>query len=219
MIVKNWMAKNPDTISSDLTASEALNIFDKKRVPFMPVVDNGIFRGLLARRDLREAAAWAISTQDIREMEYFNTMLKVRDIMVRRPVTLRSDDTVVTALEKGKRFGRSFLPVMEDDQLVGYLSDRDLNSALSQILGGDEELHSVSIEINGDPKVTIESILDDLFRTGIKIKGLLTLKATDSDFRRLIIKFEAKCVKRITALIDKRGYKMLEFVDKEQLSH
>ncbi len=62
MIVKNWMRKNPDTISSDLSAKEAMHLFEEKRVPFLSVVDNNKFRGFLARRDLREAASWAIST-------------------------------------------------------------------------------------------------------------------------------------------------------------
>ena len=57
MIVKNWMSKHPDTISSDLSAKEAMNLFEENRVPFMSVVDKGKFRGLIARRDLREAAS------------------------------------------------------------------------------------------------------------------------------------------------------------------
>ena len=72
MIVKNWMSKHPDTMSSDLSAKEAMHLFDKTRVPFMPVVDNGKFRGLIARRDLRVAAAWAIATQDIYEIQFFH---------------------------------------------------------------------------------------------------------------------------------------------------
>ncbi len=46
MLVKNWMSKNPDTISSDLSAKDAINLFEDKRVPFMSVVDDGKFRGL-----------------------------------------------------------------------------------------------------------------------------------------------------------------------------
>jgi acetoin utilization protein AcuB len=115
MIVKNWMSKYPDTMSSDLSAKEAIQLFDEIRVPFMSVVDNGRFKGLIARRDLREAAAWAIATQDVYEVQFFNDRLKVKDIMVRKPVTLSVNDSVETALEKGKKFGRSFLPVMDGD--------------------------------------------------------------------------------------------------------
>jgi acetoin utilization protein AcuB len=211
MIVKNWMSKDLKTISSDLSAKEATQLFEKDRVPFMAVVDDGKFRGLLARRDLREAASWATASQDIYEIQYFNERLKVKDLMVRKPVSLSVDDTVETALEKGKQFGRSFLPVMDGDKLVGSLSDRDFSNALSQILGGDEGLYGVSIEINGDTKVTIKTILEDILNMGLKIKGVFTLKDPDAR-KRLIIRFEAKCLKRITSLIEEKGYKLLEVV-------
>ena len=216
MIVKNWMSKHPDTISSDLSAKEAITLFEKTRVPFMSVVDNGKFRGLIARRDLREAAAWAIATQDIYEIQYFNEQLKVKDIMVRKPVTLSIDDTVETALEKGKRFGRSFLPVMDGDVLVGTLSNRDFTHALDQLLGGEENLHGISIEVNGDTRVTIKKILEDIFKLGIQIQGLFTLKDPDSGVKRLTIRFEAKCLKKIVSLIEKKGYNLVEVVKHKQ---
>jgi acetoin utilization protein AcuB len=212
MIVKNWMTRNPDTISSDLLAREAMTRFEEHRVPFMPVVDQGRFRGLIARRDLREAAAWAIATQDIHEIQYFNERLKVKDIMVRKPVTLTVDDTVETALEKGKRFGRSFLPVMDGDTLVGTLSNRDFTHALNQLLGGEEKLHGISIEVNGDTRITIKKILEDIFTMGIQIQGLFTLKDPGTGVKRLTIRFEAKCLKKIVSLIEKKGYHLVEVV-------
>jgi len=203
MIVKNWMRKNPDTLSSDLSAKDAMHIFEEKRVPFMAVVDDNGFRGLLARRDLREAASWAIATQDIFEIQYFNERLKVKDIMVRN------------AIHKGKQFGRSFLPVMDGDRLVGTLSNRDFTRALSQLLGEDEGLHGVSIELNEDPKMTIKKILEDIFMMGLEIKGLFTLKDADSGKDRLIIRFQAKCFKRIVSMIEEKGYKLVEIIKHE----
>lgn len=210
MIVKNWMSKNPDTISSDLSAKEAMNLFEENRVPFMAVVDKGRFRGLLARRDLRVAAAWAVSTQDIYEVQYFNERLKVKDIMVRKPVTLSIDDTVEAALEKGKKFGRSFLPVMDGDKLVGTLSNRDFSYALSQLLGSDDSLHGISIQLGDNAKGAIKKILEDIFIMGLEIKGIFTLKNPESDNQRLIIRFEAKCYKRIVSLIKEKGYNLIE---------
>ncbi len=212
MLVKNWMSKNPDTISSDLSAKDAINLFEDKRVPFMSVVDDGKFRGLLARRDLRAAAAWATASQDIHEIEFFNERLKVKDIMVRKPITLNVTDSVETALEKGKQFGRTFLPVMEDEKLVGTLCNRDFTHALGQLLGSYEGLHSASIEINGDPKITIKKILEDIFMMGLEVKGLFTLKDPGSGNKRLIIQFEAKCLKRIVSLIEEKGYNLIEVV-------
>ncbi len=212
MIVKNWMSKNPETISSDVSAKEALFLFEEKRVPFLAVVDDNKFRGFIARRDLREAASWAISTQDINEIQYFNEKLKVKDIMVRKPLTLSVNDTVETALKKGKQFGRTFLPVMDGETLVGSLSNRDLTHALNQLLGCDDSHHSISVELDMDANVSIRKLMEEIFEMGLKIKGLFTLNEPDSDVKRLIIRFEAKCLKRITSLLEDKGYKIVEVV-------
>ena len=213
MIVKNWMTKHPETISSDLSANDAMTLFKESRVSFMAVVDNGKFRGLIARRDLREAAAWAVSSQDIYEIQYFNERLKVRDVMVRKPVTLSVDDTVEDALEKGKKFGRTFLPVMDGEMLVGSLSNRDFTQALKQLLGEGDGLHGVSIEINGDPGVTIKKVLEDIFIMNLEIKSIFTLKTPDSGAKRLILRFETNHLEKIVSLIEKKGYHLVEVVN------
>jgi acetoin utilization protein AcuB len=213
MIVQNWMSKNPDVITSDILAQDAINIFEEKKVPFMSVVDNGKFRGLLARRDLREAANWVFAAQDVYETQYFNERLKVKDLMVRKPVTLSIDDTVDSALEKGKRFGRSFLPVMDKGKLVGTLSNRDFIITLKQILGSDENLLGVCIEINGETKITIRNIMEEIFSRDLQIQGVFTLKNPDTNVKRLTIRFEEKYLKAITSLIDEKGYKVIEIVE------
>ncbi|MCP4022956.1 MAG: CBS domain-containing protein [Desulfobacteraceae bacterium] len=210
MMVKNWMTKHPETISSDILAREAMHVFEENQVPFMPVVDGGQFRGLIARRDLREAASWAIASQDIYEIQYFNERLKVKDIMVRKPVTLAVDDTVEAALDKAKNFGRSFLPVMDGNKLVGTLSNRDFTHALDQLLGGGEGLCGMSVEINGNTKVTIEQFLGDIFSAGLEIKGLFTLKDAASNTKRLVIRFESQVLDKILSIIEQKGYKLIE---------
>jgi acetoin utilization protein AcuB len=210
MIVKNWMRKNPDTITSDLSAKTAMQLFETKKVPFLAVVDDGRFKGFIARRDLREAASWTISTQDIFEIQYFNDKLKVKDIMVRKPVTLSINDSVETAIKKGSQFGRSFLPVMDGDKLVGTLSNRDFTQALSQLLGQEEGVHGVTIELNGDSDNTIKKILEDFFAAGVKINGLFTLKNPNTETKRLVIRFDIKCFKKIISILEQKGYNLLE---------
>ena len=210
MIVKNWMRKNPDTIPSDSSAKEAIQEFETKKVPFLAVVDDGKFKGFIARRDLRQAASWTISTQDIFEIQYFNEKLKVRDIMVRKPVTLSIQDSVETAIKKGSQFGRSFLPVMDGEKLVGTLSNRDFTQALSQLLGEEEGVHGVTIELNGDSKTTIKKILEEFFATDVEIKGLFTLKNPNTGTKRLVIRFNIKNLKKIISILKEKGYNLLE---------
>jgi acetoin utilization protein AcuB len=56
------------------------------------------------------------------------------------------NDTVETALSKGKKFGRSFFPILDGDHLTGTVSYLDIFDSLYQILGIEEEITGVSLE-------------------------------------------------------------------------
>lgn len=54
--------------------------------------------------------------------------MDAEDIMVTEVVTVRSDDSVGTALEILSELDVRHLPVLDDGELVGMLSDRDLRT-------------------------------------------------------------------------------------------
>ena len=93
---------------------------------------------------------------------------------------------------------------------MGTLSNRDFSSALKQVLGVEKNLHGISIELNGNTKITIRNILEDIFELGLEIKGVFTLEDPESEKKRLMIRFDAKCLDRITKVIEEKGYSILE---------
>ena len=52
--------------------------------------------------------------------------MKLRDIMTREVEFLAPDDTVQTAAQKMRLRDIGFLPVLDDGELIGVLTDRDL---------------------------------------------------------------------------------------------
>ena len=210
MIIKNWMQKDPITISSDTLASEATKIFDEHRVRFIPVVDGGTLRGILPRRDLRHAASWVTATQSIHEVNFFNTRLKVKDLMVRQPITLSIDDTVETALTRGAKLGRTFFPVMEGEELVGTTCDMDIFNSLYQILGVGKRLSGITLDADQLEGNDIKEIVQEITLAGGALHSLFTLKLPDSDEKRLVLRFQAEDPKRIVSAIEKKGYRVVE---------
>ena len=52
--------------------------------------------------------------------------MKVKDIMTKEVQVIHPDDSLQTAAEKMRSHDIGFLPVMEADQLVGVITDRDI---------------------------------------------------------------------------------------------
>ncbi len=213
MIIRNWMRKDPVTIHSDMLASEALGVFDRCGLPFIPVVDDGRLRGILARRDLREAASCVTAAESIHELNYFNTRLKVKDLMVRKPETLSVDDTVETALAKGRKFGRSFFPILDGERLTGTVSYLDIFDSLYQILGIEEDIASLSLECGqqGGERMAAE-VVRAVDETGGTLYSLFRLKDPETGVRRLIVRFRSADPEAVVAAIRENGYQIIERV-------
>lgn len=215
MLIKNWTQKDPITIPSDMLASEALKIFVEHNARFIPVVDEGKLRGILVKRDLREAASCVTASQNIHEVNFFNTRLKVKDLMVRKPITVSVNDTVDTALTKGARLGRSFFPVMDGEKLVGTTSDMDIFNSLYQILGVDEKLSGITLDGDQLEGNEITGIVQEISLAGGTLHSLITLKEPDSDKKRLLLRFKAENPKKVVSALKEKGFQIIEFVDQE----
>jgi acetoin utilization protein AcuB len=66
-------------------------------------------------------------------------MVAINQFMSPSPVTVEPDDSLATVREIFERLKFHHLPVVEDRQLVGLVSDRDLLKALSPHLGSVAE--------------------------------------------------------------------------------
>jgi len=212
MIIKNWMKKDPITVTGDMLASEAKALFNQHKMPFIPVVENGRLRGILSGKDLREAASSVTGTQSIHEMNHFNNRLKVKDLMVRKPITLTAEDEVEKALTIGRTFSRSFFPILENEKLVGAISDRELSRSLYEILGVDDKLSGIVLEMAEPYGANIKKIVMSIFAEGSELMGFFTLKDPETNKRRLLLRFDTVYFERIKAVIEQAGSSVIEMV-------
>ncbi|MDA8305435.1 MAG: CBS domain-containing protein [Deltaproteobacteria bacterium] len=216
MLIVNWMRKDPVTINSDMPVSRARQLFMELKLSFLPVVDDGKLRGILARRDIRQAGAFVTASESVHEMNFFNTRLKVKDLMVRNPITLTINDTVETALEKGVKLGRGFFPVMDQDKLVGTISDRDIFRSFYQILGVEERLCGVTVEIGESVGGTGNDIVRTACTAGALLHSFFILKDPDTGRKRLLLRLRAPQLAAVTEALKQKGYKIIEVVDRTE---
>lgn len=124
MKVESWMVKDLFSIGYDAGIRDALVAMKKHSVRHLPVVENGLFLGLVTLGDLKQAIIASMIEQ-----------LKVSDVMIREPYTITRE----TSLEKAaqiiyeKRIG--CLPVVEDEKIVGILTVNDILKAFIDIMG------------------------------------------------------------------------------------
>jgi acetoin utilization protein AcuB len=136
MLIKDWMTKDPVTITEDTSMIKAIHIMKERRFRRLPVVTAGRLVGMVTDRDLKEASPSKATTLDVHELYYLLAELQVREIMSRNPVSVLAEDTVEHAAQVMLEHTISGLPVVDHDgKVVGIITQSDVFRAFMHITG------------------------------------------------------------------------------------
>jgi CBS domain-containing protein len=105
------------TISPQATVFEAIKLLAEKNIGALPVVENGRLVGIFSERDYtRKVALEGKTSRDTR----------VKDIISTNVATITTHETVEDAMRVMTERRVRHLPVMEDNQMVGFVSIGDM---------------------------------------------------------------------------------------------
>jgi len=219
MMVRNWMQANPMTIPSDMLVSEAKRLLSENNLHALPVVDGGRLRGLVTRANLLRTGHFVLRTQNPTELEYFVTRLKVKDIMVRNPATVRASDTMEHCLLKGQELGVAQFPVVDGEQVVGIISANEIFQLAAQCLGAWERRSGVTLApVRLGPGV-LGRIADVVEAAGAVLQALYPVGRHDGRAgtgypdKKIIIRFHASDVRGVVSALNAAGFEVIESVE------
>jgi len=146
MIVGNWMKQDPVTVRGETLVVEARRLLDEHGIHSLPVVDErGRLRGLVTHSSLMRIEQFVLRTQNPDELAYFQERLRVRDVMVRNPGTVRIDDTMELCLRRGREMKVAQLVVMDGERVAGTISAREIFELAGHIAGAWEKRNGVTL--------------------------------------------------------------------------
>jgi CBS domain-containing protein len=126
MKVRDIMTKEVATLDINDELSLANDIMRLGRIRHLPVVDGTRLVGIISERDLfRSSLAQALGYGTKATRDIMKT-LRIKDVMVAAVVTVSPDSKLCDAVRVmlDKKIG--CLPVVEDDRLVGLITETDV---------------------------------------------------------------------------------------------
>jgi acetoin utilization protein AcuB len=124
-MVKNWMSSPVTTVNPETKLTEARKIIDSQQIRALPVVKDGKLVGIITKRGLLRLDLSAL------ENEAWNQEINIADetvgeVMTLKPITLTPETLIPKAARIMLENKITALPVIENDQLVGILTNSDL---------------------------------------------------------------------------------------------
>lgn len=141
ILVKELMSENVLTLKSTDTLTQARKLMTKHRIRHVPVVDDGKVVGIISQRDVlaveESPVMAALPEQRIkREQEII-----ISDFYHQNVASVESQASALSAARYMQKHKFGCLPVIDNDQLVGIVTDSDFINVAVNLLEINE-LHA-----------------------------------------------------------------------------
>lgn len=153
MSVKDYMTKNVVTITPDTRVAKAADLLREEDLRRLPVVENGHLVGLVTAGTMADATPSKATSLSIYEMNYLLNKTKIKDIMIKNVITVEPNASLEDAIYLMLTHKVGVLPVLDGEELVGIITDRDVYKAFLHISGYG--LEGIRVVINTDNAVGI----------------------------------------------------------------
>lgn len=148
MLVKSRMTPNPVTITTETSLKEALDLIHSKPFRHLPVLDqDGKLVGVVSEKSLRQAAPTPITTLSVFEVDYILSHTKIGQIIHGPVITVEPDIPIEEAARKMIDHRIGCLPVVENEKLIGIISDTDIFRTFVEGLGGGHPSLRITVVI------------------------------------------------------------------------
>jgi acetoin utilization protein AcuB len=208
MLVRKKMKKDLVTITKDERMTVAKKILKEKNIRHLPVVDGKKLVGLVTNMDIRKSEASPATSLEIRELHYLLDKLTVGEIMTRNVITISPDISIEEAaiLLHDNKIG--CLPVVEDGNLVGILTENDVMEILIEVLGMKEKGSRLEVVVDDKPGA-LADITRIIKESNVNITSVVTDIADEPGKRVVVFKLKTFYFEPIKKALEGAGFPVL----------
>lgn len=178
MPVRDFMTKKVVYVSPQTTVAHAADIMREQQLRRLPVIENDQLVGLITEGTMADAKPSKATTLSIYEMNYLLNKTKVKDIMIQKVITVSRESSLEDAIYLMMTNKIGVLPVVDNHQLYGIITDKDVFKAFLEVSGYGEE--GLRLTVLTDDKVgDLAKLVSTISSLGINIKRAVTVNRKD----------------------------------------
>ncbi|MGB2991010.1 MAG: CBS domain-containing protein [Paenisporosarcina sp.] len=205
MFAKSVMIPKEKCISIQTTESvhTALEVLEKNQIDALPVLENGIYKGILNRYIVYRAFYFSGLSKD----EFLSTT-SLLDVVTKEDTFLSIDDVFENSLVQLNDF--PIIAVVEENKFLGLVTRYDTMEQFRGAFGMDKpgvRISFTSVETEG----RIARVGDIIQKFHESVISLVTFDETDKLLRRIVLKIEKRDnVQKFLKELDKSGFRVLD---------
>lgn len=151
MLVGERMSQPVISLSPETPIHDALAMFKKEHIRRAPVIKDGKMVGIVTETDLLNASPSPVSTLSVWEMNYLLSKVTVKQVMSKKVLTIKRDTPIEEAARIMADNKLGGLPVVDDNKVVGIITETDLFKVFLELMGAREKGIRVTAQIDEKP--------------------------------------------------------------------
>lgn len=211
MFVRERMTVNPLTVAETTPVFEADELLRKNNIARLPVVKDGKLIGIITQEDLLKVSPSQATTLSVWELNYVLSKLQVKDGMTKNPIAISPDATLEEAavIMRDKKVGA--LPVVEDDKLIGIITESDIFDAFLELMGLKKTGTRLTIDVE-DRIGAIADLTEIIKKQGINIISMALFHSLDNQ-GKLVLRLESNQSDQVIKEIRSQGFKVVHIAN------
>lgn len=206
MLVEEIMKRELIHLPTDATIAEALKLLERHHIRHIPIVDESLaVIGIVSDRDLRDASPSVFSAAD--SQEELNHPLD--SIMSQPVVTVHPLDFVEEIARIFYEQEFAALPVVQNNQLVGIVTEKDMLHTLIQLTGTNVQSSHIEVKVPHRPGILPE--VAALFgKRNVNIVSVLIYPFKDDpNFKILVFRIQTMNPPPLLEELRESGYELM----------
>lgn len=143
VLVRQLMQRDVITLPAGATLDLVDDLMRVDRIRHVPVVSGGAVVGLVSHRDVVRAAVSNLLEVDSESAQSWLRQVPVGEVMTKEVLTAHPDAPIEGAIDMMLKERVGCLPVVDNGELVGLLTETDCLRYLSRLIHADNERRSL----------------------------------------------------------------------------
>ena len=205
MRIRDIMSTNVVTVDEKTLVGDARKIMEAHRIRRLPVMRKDKLIGLATKHMLLEAAPSPATSLSIYELNYLLAKMTVKDIMVKKPFTISPDMPAEEALQLGQEKGYGGFLVVENEKLVGIVTESDIVRIMTRVLGVKEKGKRIDIKVYKEFG-NFQRIMNILDKHKTVLLSMITLKEPEEEDWLTVLRVKSEDAEPIAKELKSSGF-------------
>lgn len=209
MFVRNFMTKDPITVSLDATLPSTADLMKQHNLKRLPVMDQDKLVGIITEKDVAKALPSPATTLSKYEINYLTEKIRVKDVMTKAVISVSPDTTVEEATMIMHEEDVGCLPVLENGKLVGIITERNIYNALTKLFGLDRPGLRVTVQV--EDRIGVIADLTTLIKSlNLPIISLATYAAS-AETAYIVVRIATDSPERLIGTLTGNGFQVVHW--------